>query len=173
MSEPLAGWLLDSASLTRRLKQACGGGFRVALLGQRFERPLWSERRALGLADTALALVRQVHLLCDDQVKVYARSVMPLSLLHGSGRGLAHLGRRPLGERLFRDKTMRRSPMEVARIEPGDLFYDWAVPEGVAPDGPLWGRRSVFRLAGRPLLVNEIFLPPAPRAAGVRIKHKV
>jgi chorismate--pyruvate lyase len=26
----------------------------------------------------------------------------------------------------------------------------------------IWGRRSLFRLSGQPLLVNEIFLPDLP-----------
>jgi chorismate--pyruvate lyase len=173
LSDEMADWLFDGESLTKRLKQACGRNFNVKLLRQNYERPLLCERRALGMDDRAQALVRQVHLCCADQVLVYARSVMPLALLQGNSRGLAHLGGRPLGELLFRDKTMQRSPMEIARIEPGDLFYGWALAEGAAVKGPLWGRRSVFRLAGRPLLVNEIFLPPPPEGAGFKVKHKV
>ncbi|ALP51700.1 hypothetical protein Tel_00280 [Candidatus Tenderia electrophaga] len=166
----MALWLFDSESLTKRLKQACGGGFRVRLLKQQYERPLLCERLPLGMDERSLALVRQVHLYCGDVIKVYARTVMPLALLQGHGRGLANLGGRPLGELLFRDKSMRRSPMEIARIEVGELFHRWAVPEQAGFDQPLWGRRSVFRLAGLPLLVNEIFLPPPPRAACFRIK---
>jgi chorismate--pyruvate lyase len=167
----MAAWLFDATSLTKRLRQAGAGDFRVKLLAQQFERPLFSERRALGLGDRAIALVRQVHLCCAGDIKVYARSVMPLSLLHGSSRGLARLGGRPLGELLFRDKSMRRSPMQIARIDTDDLFHRWGVPETVI--GQVWGRRSVFRLSGRPLLVNEIFLPPLPKSTGFRIKHKV
>jgi len=171
LSDEMAAWLFDVGSLTKRLRRAGGGDFRVKLLSQQFERPLLCERRALGLNDRAVALVRQVHLHCAGEIKVYARSVMPLSLLHGSSRGLARLGGRPLGEMLFRDKSMRRSPMQIARINTGDLFYRWGVPNGVT--GQVWGRRSVFRLSGRPLLVSEIFLPPLPKYTGFRIKYKV
>ncbi len=171
LADEVAAWLFDSESLTKRLKQACRGGFRVRLLKQRYERPLLCERIPLGMDDRALALVRQVHLCCGDEVKVYARTVMPPALLQGRCRALANLGGRPLGELLFRDKSMRRSPMEIARIEPDELFHRWAVPAGETTDGPLWGRRSVFRLAGLPLLVNEIFLPPPPRATGFKIKN--
>jgi len=175
LSDEVAEWLFDADSLTKRLRQAGGGDFRVSLLKQRFERPLLCERRALGLDDRAIALVRQVHLYCAGEVKVYARTVMPLSVLHGSSRGLARLGGRPLGEMLFRDKSMRRSSMQVARVDEGDLFHDWGVAcvETGAVVGQVWGRRSVFRLSGRPLLVNEIFLPPLPKSIGFRIKHKV
>lgn len=179
LTDEMATWLFDSDSLTKRLRQASGGDFKVKLLKQQFERPLLCERRALGLDDSAIALVRQVHLYCGGEVKVYARTVMPLSMLHGSSRGLARLGGRPLGEMLFRDKSMRRSPMQIARVDEGDLFYRWGVA-GIAAGGmadqscdQIWGRRSVFRLSGRPLLVNEIFLPPLPQSTGFRIKHKV
>ena len=179
LSDEMAEWLFDSGSLTKRLRQAGGGDFRVKLLKQQFERPLLCERRALGLDDRAIALVRQVHLYCGGEVKVYARTVMPLSMLHGSSRGLARLGGRPLGEMLFRDKSMQRSPMQIARVDEGDLFHRWGVAGisvgTVAGQGrdQIWGRRSVFRLSGRPLLVNEIFLPPLPQSIGFRIKHKV
>jgi chorismate--pyruvate lyase len=173
LPEATAVWLFDSESLTRRLKQASRGDFRVRLLRQHFERPLFCERRALGLDDRALALVRQVHLYCGGEIKVYARSIIPLEVLRGRSRRLGRLGGRPLGEMLFRDKSMRRSPMEIARIEPGDLFHGWGVPAEMAGRGAVWGRRSVFRLGGQALLVNEIFLPPLPGAGGFRIKHKV
>ena len=173
VSDEMAIWLFDSESLTKRLRQASRGSFRVKLLKQQFERPLLCERRALGMADRAVALVRQVHLYCDNEVKVYARTVMPLAVLRGRLRGLAQLGGRPLGEMLFRDKTMRRSPMEIASVEPGDLFYRWGVPDTAKVSGLIWGRRSVFRLRGQPLLVNEVFLPPVPRVTGFRIKYKV
>ena len=171
LSDEMAEWLFDSGSLTKRLRQAGGGDFRVKLLKQRFERPLLCERRALGLDDRAIALVRQVHLYCAGEVKVYARTVMPLSMLHGSSRVLSRLGGRPLGEMLFRDKSMQRSPMQIARVDEGDLFHRWGVAGGQVVTGQIWGRRSVFRLSGRPLLVNEIFLPPLPQRTGFRIKH--
>ncbi len=173
LPDEMAEWLLDTGSLTKRLRQA--GDFRVELLKQQFERPLLCERRALGLDDRATALVRQVHLYCNGQVKIYARTVMPLSILHGSSRRLARLGNRPLGELLFRDTSMRRSPVQIARIEEGDLLHRWGVAgiKGLTVVGRIWGRRSVFCLSGRPLLVNEIFLPPLPKCSGFRAKPGV
>ena len=172
MSDDMAEWLFDSESLTKRLRQAGRGDFRVRLLKQRLEQPLLCERLALGLGDRAYALVRQVHLYCAGELAVYARTVMPLSVLRGRSRMLARLGGKPLGEMLFRDKSMRRGPMEIARIGVGDLFYSWGVPEGYASRGQIWGRRSVFRLSGKSLLVNEIFMPPLPSNTRFRIKHK-
>jgi chorismate--pyruvate lyase len=158
----LAVWLLDPASLTRRLQGLCAGEFRVRVLSQVRGRPRRDEARALGMRRGGLAVIRQVELLCDQQPWVYARTVIPESSLSGRLRRLARLGTRPLGAMLFADRGMRRGVVELARILPGQaLFAD--VVRGQQPDhGEIWGRRSVFRLAHKPLLVSEIFLPDFP-----------
>ncbi len=156
MPPVLASWLIDTDSLTRRLRAICGAAFSVRVLKQRWQRPLPSERVALGLHDQAWALVRQVRLLCASQAVVYARTIMPEATLNGARRRFAHLGNRPLGEMLFTDRRIVRGHMEIARIEPGHELHALAVGHGRAG---IWGRRSVFEIDGYPLLVNEIFLP--------------
>ncbi len=153
-------WLFDTGSLTQRLRQASGGEFRVALLSSGWQRPMACERRLLSMGVRDVALVRQVHLLCRGEVKVYARTVIPIASLTGANRSLAHLGGRPLGERLFRDKSMRRHEVQVARIERRHRVYDWALATLPLKCKTLWGRRSLFELNGKPLLVSEIYLPP-------------
>jgi len=68
---------------------------------------------------------------------------------------------------------MRRSPAEISPVGPGDLFYKWGGMAQLKAEGQIWGRRSVFRLHGQPLLVAETFLPPLPKRRGFRTKHKV
>ncbi len=69
------------------------------------------------------------------------------------------LGTKPLGELLFTDPTVKRDPIEVARLTPGEWLYEMAVlEENYRPD-ELWARRSRFYIGGKVLLVNEIFLP--------------
>lgn len=157
-------WLFDRASLTHRLRATCQGCFRVQLLSQRRQGPLLGEARRLGLAPHASALVREVRLLCNERPWVFARTVIPLQTLRGRTRRLAHLGTRPLGAMLFADASMERDEVEVARLDPGTPLFEHAVGSG-ALGAPVWGRRSVFRVGGKPLLVSEIFLPPllAPR----------
>ena len=164
----VADWLFDDGSLTRRLRKASGGDFRVEFLEQQWARPLRCERQVLGLDDRAVALIRQVRLWCSGRAVVYARTVMPRSSLVGRQRRLARLGGRPLGEQLFRDRTMSRGVMEVAEITAEQKFYEWALGADRTVPQQLWGRRSVFTVSGRPLLVNEFFLPPLLPA----IKHK-
>jgi len=165
--DDVSAWLFDGDSLTKRLRKCCQH-FRVELLGQVWQRPMFCERRVLGMDDRGVALIRQVRLYCDGEPKVYARTIMPRASLTGRRRRLARLGGRPLGEMLFRDRTMRRGDMEVAQISPGV----W-LPAGVKHSAYYWGRRSVFIIGNKPLLVNEVFLPPLPADNGFRIKRKI
>ncbi len=109
-----------------------------------------------------LAIIRQVQLLCDERPWVYARTVIPVSSLSGRLRRLTHLGARPLGAMLFADRGMRRGVVELARIRPGEMLYTDAVRDLWQTHDEIWGRRSIFRLAHKPLLVSEIFLPGFP-----------
>ena len=148
-------WLFDPASLTARLKQKCRGDFRVELLSQSMQRPRLDEHKALGIDTGACALVRQVRLCCGQACWVYARTVIPVSTLRGKQRIYGNLGSRPLGAMLFADRTMRRDEVMVTCLVGSEL------PEGLglARADPVWGRRSVFRVGGKALLVSEYFLP--------------
>ena len=164
-------WLFDRCSLTSRLQRACAasdGCFSVRLLSQQRLRPLPDERRLLGMREYEYALIRQVYLLCDGRRWVYARTVMPLRSLRGRGRRLASLGNRPLGAMLFADHGVRRGRMQVARLSLGDHVFEQAVSGLAVIPEYIWGRRSLFHYAGRPLLVNEIFLPDVGRCQSDR-----
>lgn len=151
-------WLLDASSLTRRLQRACGGHFRIEILEQRWGRPLASERRALGIKRGGRAVIREVRLLCGETPWVFARTVIPVRTLRGPQRRLAHLGAKPLGAALFADPHLRRGEVEVTRIGPGEKLFEHAVGAS-AVAAAVWGRRSLFWLRGKPLLVSEFFLP--------------
>ena len=105
------------------------------------------------------ALIREVQLLCGETPWVFARTVIPVRTLTGAQRRLAWLGSRPLGAYLFADPAMQRGPVELVCIRPGAEMYQAAVKSLADHPGSLWGRRSLFRLAGKPLLVCEMFLP--------------
>lgn len=155
-------WLLDEDSLTRRIMACCPGRFHVEVLAQDWSRPLPGEARALGFTRRTAALVRQVQLKCGDTPWVYARTVIPRTTLTGRHRRLARLRNRSLGAVLFADPGMRRGALEIARIEPGDPLHVLAFAHTPASAEVLWGRRSVFRLDDKPLLVSEFFLPAIP-----------
>ena len=56
---------------------------------------------------------------------------------------------------LFADPHLLRGDFELALIGPEDAL----VPAELRSAHALWARRSVFRLHGKPLLVQEVFLP--------------
>jgi chorismate--pyruvate lyase len=160
--QPVRGWLLDSTSLTRRLTAACGGRFRVEVDFEGWTRPMLNEAEALGLPPARNAWIRQVYLLCDERPWVFARTVIPASTLTGRERRLRHLKTRPLGAVLFADPSMQRGVVEVARLTPRDSLYPRATARLTPRPAEVWGRRSVFRLHAKPLLVSEIFLADLP-----------
>jgi chorismate--pyruvate lyase len=172
MPRALRAWLLDTASLTLRLQQLCPGRFRVRLLSQSWGRPFENEARVLGMKHGSLALIRQVQLLCGEQPWVYARTIMPASSLCGRLQRLAHLGTRPLGGMLFADPGMQRGGVELARIGTGQAMHAAATFHLASRPAEIWGRRTVFRLADKPLLVSEIFLPEFPADSAARPRSK-
>lgn len=148
-------WLFDVSSLTKRLIQRCPGKFRVELVDQSVKRPTLDEARELDITYGRSALIREVLLHCGEQPVVYARTVIPLSTLTGAQNSYANLGNRPLGAMLFADRTMRREAVEISSLPSDDELFDNALGSGQT----IWGRRSVFRVGGKPLLVAEFFLP--------------
>lgn len=155
----IACWLFDSASLTSRIVAACDHRFRVEVISQSWQRPFNNEARRLGMRRKRVALIREVFLYCGDMPWVYARTVIPRRTLSGRESYLANLGARPLGAMLFADPSMQRDPLEIARLTPQQGLYQQATARLPATTSPVWGRRSVFYLNHKPLLVNEIFLP--------------
>lgn len=150
-------WLLDPASLTRRLQAVCGE-FRVMVLRNTWARPTQDELRVLGMRMGQYALIREVCLLCDGQPWVFARTVIPRQTLGGKYRRLKRLGNRSLGAVLFADNTMRRDQVHVARLTPAHKLYACATSGLTTRPEHLWGRRSLFYLREQPLLLSEIFL---------------
>lgn len=151
-------WLEDSGSLTRRLQALCGE-FNVELLCSQRGRPEHNEAKLMGLQGNHYALLRHVYLRSGDTALVFARTVIPATTLSGAERRLARLGNRPLGAVLFADPHMQRSEVEMARLTAGHRLFDIATRGLARKPKHIWGRRSLFWLSGKPLLVNEIFLP--------------
>lgn len=156
----LRPWIFDTGSLTQRLTESCDGQFCVKLLAQYWARPMLNEAQRLNMPVKSMALIRQVHLLCNGVPWVFARTVIPPRTLTGPQRRLAYLGDKSLGAVLFADKSLTREELEIACIAKGQQIYTLAVRHLVEENHTLWGRRSVFSLHQHPLLVSEIFLPP-------------
>ena len=139
----MQSWLLDPGSLTLRLKHQSAGRFRVVVLEEG-----WVRRQLPALLQCFPPSVvrermwsRRVLLQCGDTPWVAAHSLIPASSMEGELKRLRNLRTRPLGEFLFRHPQLRRGQLELTQTDDG------------------WGRRSLFHLYGKPLLVAEFFLP--------------
>jgi len=155
----LRRWISDDSSLTQRVVARCAGDFFVRVVRQQRALPLPGEARLLRIPRRRYALVREVELQCDGRPWVFARTLIPFSSLKGPARRLAFLGNRPLGAVLFADPTTTRERVEVAKLGRRHPLFAAAVRNLDHSPMALWGRRTLFHYAGRPLLVNEIFLP--------------
>lgn len=145
-------WLLDQGSLTKKLVERSQGQFHIEVLQQKIQRPRLSEYKALGLCTHRWAVVREVVLYGNNTPWVYARTIIPLSTLKGPLRRLHYLGNRSLGGTLFADPSMRRQGLELAGVKSEHL------PTRFIKEQSAWGRRSVFFIKNKPLLVCEVFL---------------
>jgi chorismate lyase len=152
-------WLLESGSLTQRLQQVCGDKFDLRLLGETDVVLAKTEAALLDTVPGAPARAREVQLVCGEVPCIYAFSLLPLTTLEGGGSYLESLGTRPLGDALFSDASLERGPIKVIMLKPGAAFYERVMRESAASGKPVWGRHSVFRTGGSPLLVCEFFLP--------------
>lgn len=140
-------WLLEPDSLSRRFQRHCDT-FTVSLLEQqKIDKSFLSEDERALLGDTE-CLIRKVVLRGDGQPWVFACTLIPLSTLTGQERDLEQLGERPLGFRVFTDRSARRDALMVANVG--------------SEEKPLWARRSRLWINDKPLLVAELFLAQAP-----------
>ena len=90
---------------------------------------------------------------------MYARSIIPLKTMNGKHRRLRYLGNRPLGAYLFANPGLRRDRQQLARIAKKDPLFKIATSDSDQLCEQIWGRRSLFIIDDKPLLVSEFFLP--------------
>lgn len=140
----MGNWLLDTGSLTQALRKKSDGDFSVRVLAEE-----WREFPRLGgeglfgpVAKSHRYWSRQVVLLGRGIPWVSAHTLLPEHSLHSELKQVMELADRPLGEFLFSHPQLRRNRVQYS-----------AVAEGC------WGRRSLFYLFGKPILVAEFFLP--------------
>ena len=149
LPENVSSYLYDEASLTEKVKAYCdraGQAFSVFLINETEQKPTLNERRYLHMRAGAYARVREIYLLCGKEKVIYARSVIPLTTMTGRQRQIRFLKNRSLGAYLFSDRTLQRDITQLARAQLDNKV--------------IWGRRSLFRVDQKPLMVAEWFLQP-------------
>lgn len=137
-----APWLLAPGSLTKKLQSISDGSFFVSVLSEGW---VYRSVPGSGLSQNGpqkiLMWSRRVLLGGHGENWVAAHSLIPVTTLHGANRQLIHLGNKPLGGFLFKQRGLTRGDTQICRYK------------------DCWGRRSLFFLDNKSLLVAEFFLP--------------
>ena len=150
-------WLLYRGSMTERMLSTCGS-LRIQVLEHEYQKPTLIEAQLLQIPSALVASIREIVMICDDTPWLYARTVIPLSVLTGRGKRLHHLGTTPLGRILFQELHLKRSGFEIAQMSDPHFLAQWGDRDLEKP-APLWARRSQFIGLRSPILLSEIFLP--------------
>ena len=140
-------WLRHRGSLTSKLLEFSDGEFRVRLLTEHWQRPSRYEALKLGLDPALTVRVREVELLCQEQVVVFARTIVPLSLHRREQSLFMGMGTRPLGHFLFREGTIdiARRDIKICHSTNSEKIFARATP---------------FQFRGSEILVSEFFVNP-------------
>jgi chorismate--pyruvate lyase len=154
-------WLSDTGSLTQKIEKAIGQKLEVQVLRD-CPHSLNSDESRYFHFKIRRCRVREV-LLCSNGIPlVMAHSIIPTFSSSGSNHQILRLGTKPLGAVLF-SKTRKHSkakpPRDIARLDKASELWKRCSKHSTALNSPLWARRTLYRLKGHPILVNEIFLP--------------
>jgi chorismate--pyruvate lyase len=163
-------WLQERGSLTERLRQRWGD-VAVHLLDEGLARPLPHESTRLRLAPATLAWVRCVLLVCQNQPRVYARTVISSWNSVNPWAEVQRLGRQPLGELLFRLPDLQRSGFEWGQGGAWPHAEQWTGHASAQPRPEPLARRCVFVREQAPLLLTEVFLD-LPSSASTAATHQ-
>jgi chorismate--pyruvate lyase len=158
-------WVYEPGSLTQRLRNYYGNKVGVNVLIQQWNTPFLTERKLLKLHESKYSLIREVLLHANGKPLILARTVIPPKTVKVAKSNLAHLGNRPLGEVIFSYPKLERIEMDVTLINSSPIeqrpIWTQSAIDKASIDQPMWGRRTVYAIAQRQMLVNEFFLPGA------------
>lgn len=137
-------FLSDRGSLTQQLIEVSNGSFRVHTTQQVWRSALGQSLRKLfgPVATSHKFWSRKSVLLCDREPVVLAHSLMPAHAVKSELGQVLDLGEQPLGDFLFSQDSLKRDAFQFAQSKQG-----------------YWGRRSIFHLKSKPIMVAEFFLP--------------
>lgn len=154
-------WLGDTGSLTQKIEQVIGQKLEVQVLHDCRQNLNSDESRYFHL-QTQRCRIREVLLCANGTPLVMARSIIPTLSSSGSNQSVLRLGSKPLGAVLFsktRKRSKTKSLREITRLNKSSTLWQQCFKKYGQSPSPLWARRTLYKLKGRPLLVCEIFLP--------------
>lgn len=153
--------LTHSDSLSQYLRQITANTIQFHLRSAEWSHPNLDEYQALDLTTPEPCWVREIDWCYQDHLWCFGRVVIPQNSLENKNQVLTDIGRRSLGDILFSDPMLTRSPFEICRLLPHHAYYQACCKKRTAntTSKELWARRSIFHFNKKPLLVAETFLP--------------
>jgi chorismate--pyruvate lyase len=145
------GWLLDEGSLTKRLIVYSENNFAVKVLNEFKGVALPTERQKLAISDNELSQIREVELLCHNQPIVFARSIIPLTVIQDAQSEISKIGNQPLGHFLFKEGSQCTDDRDIAIINLGEHV--------------IHARRTPYSYKQNEILVSEFFLTDLSKAS--------
>ena len=145
IKEYMRPFMFDNGSLTKQLMDLSDEQFEVRVIDEKIIMPHPHEQKILKNKFNQKTLIRQVELKIFGQAVVFARSIIPNSMIIEKKNGLSNLGKKPLGHLLFRD-----GKMDISKREFKHLIID---------NKEFFARRTPYQYQGKTILVSEFFLP--------------
>ncbi|MCG9758460.1 MULTISPECIES: chorismate--pyruvate lyase family protein [Pseudoalteromonas] len=147
----LSPYLLETQSLTARLKETCER-FSVTVLANEFR----CAPDALRTELSEQAWCREVTLNCNGKAVVFGQSWLNEEACIV---GMDAIGETPLGELLFTDLNWQRGALEYFRLSTSDYpaLIELITPTRNIPES-LFARRSWFKNGKAKILVCEVFI---------------
>ncbi len=140
----IQSWLTDQGSLTEALINKSQNQFHVNLVSEEWVSYVDADLLAKfgPLNQNHRFWSRKVVLLGKGCPWVTAHTLLPEHSLFSPLKQVLELNNKPLGEFLFNHSQLIRTDLDFAMV-----------------DENCWGRRSLFYLFGKPIMVTEFFLP--------------
>ena len=157
LPEEAKSWIFEPGSITQRLRNHYGNAVQVTILFHQWQTPLFTEHRLLKLRSHRYALIREVMLHADNRPLILARTIIPEGTVKAARRNLSHLGTRPLGEIIFSYPKLERLGLDFTLADTS-IWTDAALRK-IPTNQPIWGRRTIYAIRHKPMLVNEFFMP--------------
>ena len=156
ISDRVKKCLLDNGSLIQYLEDKIAVKISPLLKNQRWNKPCPAESKILRLRSGGYGFIRETLLISDKQPLVFARTVIPPNTLPHTPK-LTYFGEKPLGHLLFSNKYTYRKTIAIGTLKKLPTVNGQTPCQST--DGVIWGRRSIFYIKSKPLLLTEILLP--------------
>lgn len=151
--------LLFQGSFTEHLRKITKNKIEHRLKFAGWAHPNIEECLPLSINPHNRSWIREIEWVHRHSIWVFARVIIPEETALIQEASLTKIGETSLGQLLFSDPDLIRSPFEICRIPYNHIYRQIANAGNDIPPKELWARRSIFHFHKKPLMVIEVFKP--------------